>query len=153
MLKIRGQKLRGGAPNATPSLFRVKIIHCTEIHVKFYVASQNKKQYIFILNNIFVISGEKPYKCNHCSSSFAQRTSLNVHFNSHHKGLQPLSSPIKGKLFKKLQRPKNVQSSNYCFCLKLDVFLNSAAFTIVQDIMFNPHLIFLELTFKFFCIF
>lgn len=104
----------------------------------------------FILNNIYIISGEKPYKCNHCSSSFAQRTSLNVHFNSHHKGLQPLSSPIKGKLFNKLQCPNIIQhlmSSNYCSCLKLDVFLNYASFTIVQDIIFMPHLIFLELFF------
>ena len=30
-------------------------------------------------------SGEKPYKCNFCDNKFAQRTSLNVHFQTHHK--------------------------------------------------------------------
>ncbi len=40
--------------------------------------------------------GEKPYQCKLCNSSFAQRTSLNVHMNSHHKSDIPADSN-KGK--------------------------------------------------------
>jgi hypothetical protein len=44
--------------------------------------------------------GEKPYKCRHCDTGFAQRTSLNVHMASHHKGVAPVSSPLKAGLEK-----------------------------------------------------
>jgi hypothetical protein len=55
----------------------------------------------WIRNTGFYVSlGEKPYKCRHCDTGFAQRTSLNVHMASHHKGVAPVSSPLKAGLEK-----------------------------------------------------
>merc|ERR1711962_895847 len=42
-------------------------------------------------------TGEKPFKCAYCPSAFAQRTSLNVHINSHHREQQPISRPVKDR--------------------------------------------------------
>ena len=38
-------------------------------------------------------TGEKPYKCSYCDNSFVQRTSLNVHIQTHHKEVHALADP------------------------------------------------------------
>ena len=62
-----------------------------KIRVKHYIADiefcfyeEKSLQFLFLLNNIIsAYKGEKPYKCDKCSATFNQKSSLIVHGRIH----------------------------------------------------------------------
>lgn len=51
-------------------------------HIRTHTGS-DFKQLIIIINRMNLLSGEKPYKCEHCLKAFAQNGDLNKHKRLH----------------------------------------------------------------------
>ena len=44
-------------------------------------------------------NGQKPYKCDHCDSSFTTKQNLNIHTSAVHEGKKPFGCTICDKKF------------------------------------------------------